>query len=102
MQIIRALTLFAAAFILGATGLFSSTGCDAADAAFDCASVCGRYHDCYDANYDTAACRDRCRTASGNDNTVRARADACEACIDGMSCVGATFNCGQDCSAIVP
>ena len=102
MRFIRALTLFAASFAVGSGGLFGSVGCDDVDAAFDCAEVCGRYHDCFDADYDVGACRDRCRTASDNDATVRSRADACEACIDGMSCTGATFNCVQDCSSIVP
>jgi hypothetical protein len=101
MRLIRALTLFVASFIVGATGVFGS-GCDSVDSAFDCQSVCGRYRDCFDADYDVGACRDRCRAAADNDATVRSRADACEACIDGMSCTGATFNCAQDCSAIVP
>jgi hypothetical protein len=99
MRFIRVLTLFAASFTVGAGGLI---GCDDADAAFDCADVCGRYQECFDADYDVGACRSRCRTASDNDATVRNRADACEACIDDMSCAGATFNCVQDCSAIVP
>jgi hypothetical protein len=101
MRFIRALTLFAASFIVGTTGLFGA-GCDSADAAFDCQSVCARYRECYDADYDVGACRDRCRAESDSDTTVRSRADACEACIDGMSCAGATFNCVQDCSSIVP
>ena len=102
MRLIRALLLLAVGFAGGAVGLFSSAGCDSADAAFDCASVCGRYRDCFDATYDVSACRTRCRDASANDATVRQRADACDACIGGMSCAGATFNCAQDCSAIVP
>ena len=101
MKMIRALTLFAAAFVAGASGLGAS-GCDSVDAAFDCASVCSKYRDCFDADYDTAACRDRCRANSADDMSVRSRADACEACINNMSCVGATFSCAQDCSAIVP
>jgi len=101
MRFIRSFVLFAAAFIVGTSGMFTS-GCDSVDAAFDCNSVCGRYRSCFDADYDTDACQDRCRTASANDSTVRSRADACEACIDDMSCAGATFNCAQDCSSIVP
>jgi hypothetical protein len=101
MRFIRALMLFAVSFTVGVAG-FGSAGCDSVDAAFDCASVCDRYRECYDADYDVGACRSRCRASSDNDTTVRSRADACEACIDGMSCVGATFNCAQDCSSIVP
>jgi hypothetical protein len=44
-----------------------SVNCGAADAIFDCQSVCQRYHDCYDANYDVGACRDGCRSRSSND-----------------------------------
>ncbi len=101
MRLIRTLTLFVASFFAGIIGI-GSFGCDSVDAAFDCSSVCSRYSECFDADYDVSACRDRCRTSSANDSSVRARADACEACINGMSCVGATFSCSQDCSAIVP
>jgi len=76
--------------------------CDSIDTAFDCESVCSRYRDCYDANYNVGACRDSCRSRAENDPGVKGAADTCEACIDGMSCAGATFNCGASCSNIVP
>jgi hypothetical protein len=79
-----------------------AVNCGAADAIFDCQSVCQRYHDCYDSTYDVGACRNRCRTASSNDPNVRRAADDCEACISGQSCVGATFSCGLTCGTIVP
>jgi len=78
------------------------TSCDSVDEAFDCNSVCSRYRDCYDANYDVGACRADCRARADNDSSVKAAADTCEACIDDMSCASATFNCASSCGAIVP
>ena len=86
-------------------GLFLSflsfSGCDTADAIFDCQAVCSRYRDCYNADYDVAACRDRCRTASANDPSIRDDADRCEKCIGDKSCLSATFTCASSCGAIV-
>ena len=88
------------ALLLSATLL--APGCGSADAAFDCQAVCSRYADCYDADYNVSGCRDRCRTASKNDPDIRNKADQCEACIGGMSCISATFSCATTCGAIVP
>lgn len=77
-------------------------GCGSAETAFDCQAACSRYAACYDDDYDVGACRDRCRNAAKNDETVRNKADQCEACIGGMSCLSATFSCAGPCSAIVP
>ena len=77
------------------------TSCDSVDEAFDCQSVCSRYRDCYDSNYDVGACRESCRKRAANDPNVRGAADACEVCIGDMLCVFATFNCGASCSNIV-
>jgi hypothetical protein len=102
MQNLRSLFIgTVAVFGIGA-GIFGLSSCDTVDAAFDCQSVCERYRDCFDKDYDVGACRSSCRTESANDSTVRSKADACEACIDDMSCSGAVFNCGQTCGAIVP
>lgn len=77
-------------------------GCGGAEAAFDCQAVCSRYQSCYDNDYDVGACRERCRTAAKNDEDIRNKADQCEACIGGMSCLSATFSCATTCGAIVP
>ena len=79
-----------------------SFSCDSADEAFDCQAVCSRYRDCYDQSYDVGRCRDNCRSRAANDPSVKSAADTCEACIGGMSCLSATFNCGASCSNIVP
>jgi hypothetical protein len=83
-------------------GFFGIASCDSVDAAFDCQKVCQRYHDCFDQDYNVDKCRSDCRADSANDSTVRSKADACESCIDDMSCTSAVFNCTQDCGAIVP
>jgi hypothetical protein len=95
-------SLFLGTLALCGVGFFGIASCDSVDAAFDCQSVCQRYHDCFDKDYDVGACRSSCRDRAANDSTVRAKADACEACIDDMSCTSAVFNCTQDCAAIVP
>jgi hypothetical protein len=92
-------------FLLACAVLLASLGplsCDAIDTAFDCESVCSRYRDCYDANYDVDHCRQSCRSRAANDPNVQGAADTCEACIGDKSCVSATFQCGASCSSIVP
>ena len=81
--------------------LSPSNGCGTADNLFDCQSVCTRYRDCYQADYDVGKCRDSCRSRSANDSSVRTAADQCEACIGDESCLSATFTC-PSCSSIVP
>jgi hypothetical protein len=83
-------------------GAASIGGCGKADEIFDCQTVCSRYHDCYDTGYDVDACRQRCRTSSENDPSVRSAANQCEACIGDKSCLSATFSCGATCGTIVP
>ena len=95
MRTIRPIIL-AATFLM--SGYFSGCG---AETAFDCDTVCTRYRDCYDSNFDVGKCRDSCRDRAANDATIKSKADACESCIGGMSCVSATFNCSQDCAAII-
>jgi hypothetical protein len=91
---------FMAAIIVTATTL--ANGCGTADEVFDCQSVCTRYRDCYDSNYDVDGCRQKCRTNSENNSSIRHDADQCEACIGDKSCLSATFNCAGSCSSIVP
>ena len=91
--------LLSCAMLLVSLGALS---CDSLDTAFDCESVCSRYRDCYDANYDVGRCRESCRSRAASDPNVKGAADTCEACIGDMSCVSATFQCGSSCSSIVP
>lgn len=87
---------------VGFVGLSTSNGCGAADNLFDCQSVCSRYRDCYQSDYDVGKCRDQCRSRSETDSSVRAAADQCEACIGDKSCISATFSCAASCGSIVP
>ena len=89
-------------FVAVVLAIVSPLSCDSIDTAFDCESVCARYRDCYDADYDVGACRESCRKRAANDPNVKGAADACEACIGDMSCLSATFNCGSSCGSIVP
>jgi hypothetical protein len=70
------------------------------DEEVDCANICDRYRDCYNASYDTAACRNRCQgVVDGGDS---ARADMCDACLDSSTCIGAAFGCATECQGILP
>ncbi|MEO5769129.1 MAG: hypothetical protein ABIS92_12330 [Polyangia bacterium] len=97
-SLILSLTI-AAGLVAGITS--SNVGCSAADAAFDCHSVCSRYKDCIDKNYDVSQCTDRCRDKAADDKSYRDKADQCESCIDDKSCASATFTCPV-CGGIVP
>lgn len=93
--------------VIGCGGLLlgaalTPAGCGDVETAFDCQAVCSRYASCYDANYNVALCRDKCRAEAKNDPEIRSKADQCEACIGDKSCISATFNCGATCGAIVP
>jgi hypothetical protein len=76
--------------------------CRKVASAFDCRSVCARYRDCIDIKYDVGACQQRCRDRAGADKSFERKADACEGCIKGHSCMGATFECGGQCLGVVP
>jgi hypothetical protein len=90
-----------------AVAVGAALGCsnpvDEIDEAVDCANICDRYRDCYDSDYDTAACRDRCGglvdASRGGDPHA---ADDCDACLDNRACVEAAFTCGIECRGIIP
>lgn len=85
-----------------ATGIPANVGCDSAEAAFDCQQVCSRYQSCFDGDYGVSECRNRCRDKANDDDTWKAKADACASCIDDKSCAAATFTCVSECAGIVP
>lgn len=87
-------------FLLFALALTSfGLGCAEIDQTVDCNDVCNRYQSCYDASYDTMACRNRCETFA-NDNP-RAAND-CDTCLDDRSCASSVFSCGGECAGILP
>jgi hypothetical protein len=77
-------------------------GCGSIDAVIDCHSICSRYSDCWDANYDVGACEARCRTHSSTDTAYRHDADQCSACINDRACTTVAFNCTLQCVSVVP
>jgi hypothetical protein len=80
----------------------TSIGCDSADRIYDCTSICNKYKDCADANYDVSACVSECRDKAAESEAYEDRADDCQACVDDRSCIGAAFNCADECVGIVP
>lgn len=84
-----------AALALGAAA------CGPVDLAIDCVGVCDKYKSCFDANYNTSACVDRCR-ANGQSADYKRKVDICQACISGRSCTEALFSCATECGGIVP
>ena len=68
------------------------------DMAVDCTNVCNRYRDCFDANYNTGACEDRCHAMVDHDPNS---ANACDSCLDAHSCTG-SFGCAGECQGILP
>ena len=68
----------------------------------NCASVCGRYADCFDSDFDVDGCTDRCEDEADASESREERLQACDSCIDDRSCTDATFNCASECAGIVP
>src|SRR3954453_12753665 len=86
------LTWLAFVFVVGSSA-GGALSCRRAASAFDCQAVCSRYRDCIDIKYDIGACRQRCREKAIAETRFERKADACESCIRGHSCMGATFEC---------
>lgn len=84
--------------VLGA----SSIGCTAIDRETDCQSICSRYRDCINTDYNVSSCQDRCVARAERNDEKDNDVDICNACIDNRSCTSATFNCLSECSGIVP
>jgi hypothetical protein len=82
-------------------GTVGFSGCDEADKTFDCASICQRYDDCIDGDYDVSACTDRCKDMADQSDAFADKADACESCIDDRSCAE-SFPCVDECVGVVP
>jgi hypothetical protein len=76
--------------------------CGTVDNIADCTHICDRYRSCFDSNYDTGNCYDRCRTESENDKDHQHKVDVCDACIGGRDCSAAAFNCVDECAGVVP
>lgn len=92
-----ALLLFGALVVCGA--------CDpirAIDQSVDCNNICARYRDCYNPNYDVAACRSRCENYVHGDGGHADQANQCNNCLDPHSCATIPFSCTTQCAGIIP
>ena len=68
----------------------------------DCQSICQRYSDCFDADYDVSGCQDRCENDVDGGELTFNEVDACSDCIDDRSCANGTLSCVTECAGIVP
>jgi hypothetical protein len=92
------------------------------DQQADCASICNRYHICFDGDYDVDSCEARCNAnaddaafiGDADDRTkqrietrearvdeFRARIDECDACLTERDCADAAFNCSFECNDVI-
>jgi hypothetical protein len=76
--------------------------CSEADTAIDCGSICDRYRECFDEDYDVEACAENCQEEADRSEDYRDTADDCHACIDDASCVGGGVSCLTECIGVVP
>ena len=90
-------TSFAALLLLAC-----SSTVDEVTNTIDCHSVCKRFADCYNPDYDVDGCTDKCENNADSDEDRERKLETCDACIDDRSCADATFNCADDCIGIVP
>ena len=85
---------------LGAVGCSSTV--DEVTNKIDCHTVCKRYADCFNSDYDVDGCTDRCENNADSSDARQNKLQACDNCIDDKSCSGAAFNCTDECVGIVP
>jgi hypothetical protein len=84
---------------------WGAAGCSAADEIsnkIDCHSVCKRYADCFNSDYDVDGCTDKCENNADSSEARERKLEACDDCIDDRSCTDATFSCADECVGIVP
>jgi len=79
-----------------------SSTVDEVTTRIDCRTVCKRYADCFQSDYDVDGCSDKCDNSGEADAERQRRLKMCDACIDEPSCTAATFNCADACAGIVP
>lgn len=94
------------AVFMGAIMAVAAAGCsstvDEISNKIDCHSVCKRYQDCFNSDYDVDGCTDKCENSADSSDARQNKLKACDDCIDDKSCAGATFNCSDECAGIVP
>jgi len=96
--------LIGAGFVVLAAAL-AIGGCSAADKVsnkIDCHSVCKRYADCFDSDYDVDGCEDKCENSADSSEARETKLEKCDDCLDSHSCTGSAFSCADECVGIVP
>jgi hypothetical protein len=93
----------------GLTALFLAlgvAGCsdtvDEVSNKIDCHSVCERYADCFNSDYDVDGCEDKCENSADSSEARESKLEACDNCMDNKSCTETTFSCIDECAGIVP
>ncbi len=85
--------------------LLMAVGCseavDEVTNTVNCSSVCKRYADCFEADYDVEGCTDRCEDMADASESREQQLESCNACIDDRSCASATFNCSTECAGVI-
>jgi hypothetical protein len=81
--------------------LFSVSCSGPIDRALDCSSICNRFEECFDSDFDSQSCAEDCRNNAQEDQDFADQADACESCIDERACTE-NFSCVDECFGIVP
>jgi hypothetical protein len=85
--------------------LMLAFGCSVKDdieAEIDCHSICQRYSDCFDGDYDVSGCTDSCQNKIDSGDLQQSDVDDCDNCIDERSCASAGFSCATECLSVVP
>jgi hypothetical protein len=81
------------------------TGCgeasDEVTNTVSCASVCGRYQECVDSDFDVDGCTDRCEDEADASENREERLQSCDSCIEDRSCVDATVTCSAECAGVI-
>lgn len=78
--------------------LFAACHTDAAD----CGTVCARWRECVDPNFDVAGCQSKCEGKAGKDRDFDDRLTHCESCTEGRTCSETAANCIPSCVGVVP
>ncbi|NUP13647.1 MAG: hypothetical protein HOW73_47030 [Polyangiaceae bacterium] len=92
----------ATVFVLGA---LSVIGCrrkeEAEDNEQDCVEICDRYSECFDANYNTAACERRCYDGADRSLNYEFQVDRCATCLTDLTCeLIEITECKENCAVI--
>ena len=66
-----------------------------------CETICERYQDCFDSEYDVSECVDTCIENSKDEAQYEEQVDVCEVCVEDRSC-SESFACAGECAGIVP